>query len=259
MKSKENKLKKALKNDEVVYGTCMCALSPNIVELAGYSGFDWCRIDTEHNWRRDGIVEHMIRASEKANISPIVRIDKDDPYLIRKVLEIGAMGFIVPAIKEAEEVREVVKAAKFPPLGERGYSSLNYSGEYGTIPGEEWTNWSNENTMVGVMIETKEAVENIDEIMSIDGLDFVLFGPADYSMSIGLGSPQKDHPKVQKAIKATIASAKENGKYVMLGVGTPWKDQADKYIEMGVNMIEIGHDYSVLGRAWRSALNEVKK
>ena len=253
----QNKIKKKLNTGGVTFGTCMTALCPSLVEIGGYSGFEWCRIDTEHNWRQDTTVENMIRAAAVANISPIVRIDKDDPFLIRKVLEIGAEGFIIPDIRTAEEVRGIVTAAKFPPDGNRGFSTLCYSAGYGTAAADEWVKWSNEETMVGVMIETKEAVENVDEIMAVEGLDFVLFGPADYSMNIGLQKPMKENSRVQDAIKKTTAAAKKYGKHVMLGIAPPWREEADKYIEMGIDMIEVGHDYSVLGRAWKEAMQEI--
>lgn len=255
---KENKIKKKLKDGQVVIGTCMTALSPNLVELAGFAGYEWCRIDTEHNWRQDTTVEHMIRSSIVSGISPIIRLDKDNPYLIRKALEIGAEGFIIPSIRTADEVRDVVKAAKFPPMGERGFSTLCFSAGYGLVPGDKWVEWSNRETMVGVMIETVQAVENVDEIMSIEGLDFVLFGPADYAIDSGLGKPNNNHPKVQDGLKRTIEAAQKYGKYTMFGIGLPWKEQAEKYIEMGVNMIEVGHDYSILGRGWKEALAELR-
>lgn len=258
MELKPNKLKKLLKDGGIAYGTCMCAYSPNLVELAGLIGYDFCRIDNEHAWRQDDIMEHMIRAAVIADIVPLVRVDKDNPYIIRKVLEIGAAGFIIPNIKNAEEVKYIVKAAKFPPEGERGFSGLCFSGGYGTIPAEKWRKWSNEETMVGIMIENHEAVENIEEIMSVSGLDFVMFGPADYSISIGLPKPDKNNPRVQEAIKLTAETARKYGKSMILPVGEPWKEEAQKYSKLGVNMIEMGHDYSMLNRAWSKALESVK-
>lgn len=254
---KPNKIRASLNEGKVVIGTCMTALSPNLVELAGFCGYEWCRIDTEHNFRQDTTVEYMVRSAIVSGISPIVRIDKDDPYLIRKVLEVGADGFIVPSIHNAEEVREVVNSAKFPPLGNRGYSSLCFSGGYGMIPGDQWLEWSNREPLVGVMIETQEASDNVEEIMAVEGLDFVLFGPADYSIAIGLGKPNKSHPKVEEALKRTIAAAKKHGKHVMFGIGVPWEEEAKKYIDMGVTMLEVGHDYSILGREWKNAFNQV--
>ncbi len=259
MEPKPNKLKKILQKGNVAFGTCMCAFSPNLVELGGYCGFDFCRIDNEHAWRQDNMLEHMLRAAHIGDIIPLVRIDKDNPYLIRKVLEIGAGGIIIPNIKNHEEVMEVVRAAKFPPYGIRGFSGLCYSGHYGVLPATEWIKWSNAETLVGVMIETHEAVEDVEAIMSVDGLDFVLFGPADYSISIGLPTPNKNDPQVQAAIKATVEAANKYGKYVMIGIQAPWKEEAQKYIELGCRMIEIGHDYSVLRWAWQNALNAAKE
>ena len=257
MERKENKLKKILREGKVAFGSCICSFSPNLVELAGYCGLDFCRIDNEHNWRQDDILEHMMRGAVIGDIVSLVRIDKGNPYLIRKALEVGAGGIIIPGIKNSQEVEEIVKAAKFPPLGNRGYSGLCFSGGYGAKAGKEWIEWSNNETMVGVMIEEPEAVRNINSIMAIEGLDFVLFGPADYSLNIGFPSPNKNDSKVQDAIKHTIESANKYGKYTMIGVDYPWEEQAQKYIEMGSRMIEIGHDYSILKTTWKNILQKI--
>ncbi len=259
MELKKNMIKEKLQQGKPVIGTCMTALSPYLVEVAGFAGMEWCRIDTEHNFRQDTTVENMIRSAKVSGISPIVRIDKDDPYLIRKVMEIGAEGFIVPSIKSAEEVRDVVRAAKFPPLGERGFSTLCFSAQYGMVSGDDWLNWSNQEILVGVMIETREAVEQIDEIMAVEGLDFVLFGPADYSIAIGLVRPDKTNPLVQAGLKKTIAAARKYHKHVMFGIGPVWEEEAAKYIEMGVSMIEVGHDFSILAREWKHAIDVIGK
>jgi 4-hydroxy-2-oxoheptanedioate aldolase len=259
MERKENKLKKILKKGKVAFGSCICSFSPNLVELAGYCGLDFCRIDNEHAWRQDNMLEHMMRAGVVGDIVPLARIDKDNPYLIRKVLEIGAGGIIIPGVKNSDEVKLAVNAAKFSPYGNRSYSGLCFSGGYGAKAGKDWIEWSNKETLVGVMIEEPEAMENIDSIMSIKGLDFVLFGPSDYSLNIGLSAPEKNNPKVQDAIKHTIETASKYGKYVMIGVGFPWEEQAQKYIEMGCRMIEIGHDYSILNRIWKNILQKIKE
>ncbi len=256
---KENPIREKLKNNNTVLGSCLYSFSPNIMEIAGYCGLDFCRIDNEHAWRQDDMLEHLIRAADKSSILPIVRVDKDNPYLIRKVLEIGAGGFIVPDIRDKDEVEKIVKAAKFPPKGERGFSSLCYSGNYGIGSASQWVEWSNKNTLVGVMIETPEAIENIEKIMSVDGLDFILFGPADYSIRIGLDEPNKNHPKVVEAITRTAEIAKKYEKYAMIGVGYPWEEEAEKYIKIGFNMIELGHDYTVLSTIWKKMVESIKK
>ena len=191
----------------------------------------------------DGSLDNMMRGAVIGDIIPLVRIDKGNQYLIRKAFEIGAGGIIIPDIKNSQEVKDVVKAAKFPPKGNRGYSGNCFSGGYGTQAGEPWINWINEELMVGVMIEEEEAVKDIENIMAINGLDFVLFGPSDYSLSIGLAGPSKNHPEVQLAIEKTAEAANKYNKFAMIGVSDPWEKKIKKYVEMGYRMIELGHEY----------------
>lgn len=237
-------------------GTCIYSFSPALVEVAGFCGLDFCRIDNEHAWRQDETFEHMMRAAAVSEIVALPRVDRN-PFLIRKALEAGAGGIIIPHILNGEEVDEVVRAAKFPPAGDRGFGSLCFSGRWGTSPGVEWIEWSNEETLIGVMIEDYRAVENIDEIMSVDGLDFVLFGPADYSVSLGV-PVQTAHPKVLEGLKKTIKAAERHGKYVMKGVGHPWAENAKRFVEMGCRLIEIGHDVTILTSMWRKLGEEIR-
>lgn len=219
--------------------------SPAVVEAAGFAGIDFVRIDTEHTWRRDESLDHMIRAAIVADVVPIVRVDKHGPEPIRKALETGAGGIVVPQIASVEEARAVVRASKFPPLGTRGYGGLCQSGEWGGPAGDEWIRWSDTQPMIGIMVETASAMDCIDEMMAVEGLDFVLFGPADYAMSLGLGAPDGAHPKVQDGLQRTIAAASAAGKHVMFGVGT--QDQTiAKGIEMGVTMLELAHDVAIV-------------
>lgn len=258
IKLKLNKIKKNLNEGKVVYGACVNSFNPSIIEIAGFCGLDWCRIDNEHAWRQDSSLENCIRGAVIGNILPIVRVERGDMELIKKVLEIGAVGFVIPHVKRSEEVEEIVAAAKFPPLGTRGISNRGFSGCHGVVkPTKEFIDWGNE-SLVGVMIEDKEAVENIDEIMKVKGLDFVLFGPSDYSLSIGLEAPNWNHPEVQEAIKRTGKFAKKHGKYASIPISRPWKEESKKYIEMGYSILELGADYTLLAEAWKESLKELK-
>ena len=102
-----NPLKAKLEAGQVVYGTCICSFSPNITELAGYCGFEFVRIDNEHAWRQDASIENVIRGALLTGMLPIARIDKDDPFIIRKALEVGAGGIIIPDIHSSDEVRAI--------------------------------------------------------------------------------------------------------------------------------------------------------
>ncbi len=148
--------------------------------------------------------------------------------------------------------------AKFPPRGERGIGSLCFSGRWGTVKSTEWISWSDEEQMVGVMIEDHRTMEQIDEIMAVDGLDYVLFGASDFSVSIGHPG-QSSHPKVMDALKETIRAADRHGKWVCKGVGYPWVENARKFVKMGCHMIELGHDATILRTIWTMKGEEIRK
>lgn len=248
---KPNKMRAKLNAGQCVLGSAIYSYSPNVVEAAGYTGIDFLRIDTEHAWRQDDSLDHMIRAALIADVVPIVRVDRDDPYLIRKALELGAGGIVVPHATTVKDVEDVVRASKFPPKGIRGYAGLTLAAGWGSRSGAEYKKWSDTEPMIGVMIESVSAMKCIDEMLAVEGLDFVLFGPGDYSMSLGLDAPQKDHPDVQEGLRRTCEAAQKAGKHVMFGVGL--NDEAiEKYVGIGVTMLEFPHDLKLV----RAALTE---
>jgi 2-keto-3-deoxy-L-rhamnonate aldolase RhmA len=258
MDFKKNKLKEKMKKGEVAFGTAIYSFSPAIVELGGFCGLDFCRIDNEHAWRQDESAETLLRGGILSGIVPLLRVDKDNPYLVRKALEAGAGGVIVPHVNSRKEVEEIVKAAKFPPLGKRGYGGLCLSGQWGVRGGTDWMEWSNEETLVIPMIEDPSAIPQIEEIMSTDGLDGVFFGPADFSISVGVPL-QTTHEKVMNALRRTIEAADKYGKFVIHGAGFPQWETARKAWELGVKAIELGHDVTILRAVWEKTIREFHK
>ena len=244
-----NRVREKLDRGKLVTGSVIYSWSPNVMEVAGLAGLDFIRIDNEHAWRQDSSAENLIRAAVIAGVVPIMRVDRDNPYLVRKALEIGAGGIIVPDVSTPEQAEDVVKAAKFPPRGIRGYSGNCWSGGWGAKAGSEWVKWSDSEPLVGIMVENVKAMECIDQIVSVDGVDFVLFGPADYSMSLGLGRPVKNDERVQSALRATIEAAGKVGKYVMINPGTD-PEQIRKYVDLGVTMLELSNDLGILRSVW---------
>ena len=253
----KNRVKEMFEEGKLVVGTCTYTNSPILVELSGFCGMDFIRIDNEHSWRRDESAENMMRAAAVSNTTPILRVD-NDPDIIRKGMEIGAGGILIPHINTAEEVEGIVQAAKFPPIGYKGSGSLCFSAKWGTEKTNEWIEWSNNEILIGVMIEDYRAIPNLDEIAAVKGLDYLFFGPGDYSVSLGLPG-QTNHPKVIEAVQKTIDAANRHGKYVIKGVGYPWVDNAKKLIDMGIHGIEIGHDASILREIWRRKGPEIRK
>jgi len=244
-----NRLRGKLAAGGLVTGSVMYSWSPNVMEVAGYAGLDFMRIDNEHAWRQDASMEHLMRAAHCAGIVPLVRVDKDNPYLIRKALEIGAGGVIVPDVHTVKEAKAVVQASRFPPLGTRGYSGQCWSAGWGAAAGNEWIEWSDTEPMIGVMIEDQEAMGCVDDILALDGLDFALFGPADYAMSLGWRKTAKNSDEVQAALRRTVEAAKKANKHVMLGMAID-EEEVKGYVEMGVTMLEFVADLRVLRAGW---------
>lgn len=258
MERPKNRLRQKVGGGEVALGTCIYSFSPAIMELAGFCGLDFCRIDNEHTWRQDESAENVMRAAHLSGIVPLLRVDRDDPYLVRKALEIGAGGVIVPHTCTRKDVEAIVHAAKFPPLGHRGYGGLCLSGKWGVDAGVEWMEWSNRETLVIPMIEDVKAVENIEDIMSTPGMDGAFFGPADFSISAGVPL-QTGHAEVMKALQKVVAASKKHGKFVIFGAGFPQWEKAIPIMEMGVQAIELGHDVTILKSVWQMTVESVKK
>jgi 4-hydroxy-2-oxoheptanedioate aldolase len=255
---KMNRFRKVMEEGKVAVGTCLDSYSAAAVEVAGYSGLDFCRIDNEYSWRRDESMENMMRAAAVAGITPMIRVEKGAPYLVSKAFQAGAGAILVSDIVTYEEALAVVKAAKFAPKGHRGMSSFSFAGGWGTRGGQDWADWSDTQLMVGIMVENEQVVGQLDRIFAIEGLDYALFGPSDYSMSLGFRSTKKNHPKVQEAIQKTIEAAAKHGKAVGIGIGEPWVEEAKKYIDMGCRFIEIGHELGILRAVLSSAASGIR-
>lgn len=250
-----NRMRARLDAGELAVGSALHSWSPRVMEIAGHAGLDFVRIDGEHNWRRDHTAEELMRAAAVAGIMPMLRVDKDNPYLVRKALEIGAGAVLVPNINTADEARAVVEAAKFPPAGTRGYCGDCFSAGWGVNAGREWVEWSDSEPLVGVMIEHVAAMDHLDEIMAVQGLDYVFWGAADYSMSIGLRVPQRYNKEVLKATERVIAAAERAG----VPVALPCEEEnIERYVGMGARIIEVLSDLLSLHELWVRQAGKVR-
>ncbi len=253
-----NPLRAKLAAGNIVTGSALFSWSPNIVEAMGYAGIDFLRIDNEHAWRQDASAEHAIRAAWGVGVCPIMRVDRDDPYLVRKALEIGAGGIIVPDIRSVEDAVAVVRAARFPPMGNRGFSHNAYSGGWASVDPGAWREWSNQEPLVGVMIEHPAAVDAAGDIFAVEGLDFGLFGPADLSINMGFDRPMMKNERIVAALKRTIEAAAKAGKHVMYNPGmTP--DDIAYWKDAGLTMFELGSDTVLVRTALAKGVEAVAR
>ncbi len=205
-----NVLKEKLLASELVVGMSEHTGSPVLAEIMGIAGFDYVWIDTEHTPLSLETVENLVRASDSVGTTPIVRIYKNDPHLIMRVLDTGAQGVIVPQIRTAEDARRTVEACKYPPEGIRGVCSGVRAVGYSFVNWETKAREANQEKLIGMIIENRDAVNNLDEILTVSGVDAIIPGAADYSQDVGL---TRSHPDVeavmQDVIRRTLAAGKQ--------------------------------------------------
>lgn len=255
---RENRMRRILAEGKVAVGTCVDSYSPAAIEVAGYSGLDWVRVCNEYSWRRDESMEHMMRAAALAGITPMIRVEKGNPYLISKAFQCGAGAVLVSDIADPEEALAAARAAKFAPRGHRGYSGFSFAGKWGADSGKDWVEWCDQELLVGVMIENEEAVRQADRILAVEGIDFGFFGPADYSMSIGLRSSRKNDPRVQEAVRKTAEAAAKHGKALGIGIGEPYEEEAKRYLALGLRILEVDHELAILRSVYRKAGERIR-
>lgn len=228
---RKNTLKEKMAAGKAVFGVQLNFPSTAVAELLGHIGFDWVLIDNEHGSVTVDNVEPVIMASELVGMAPIIRPIGRGPEHIAPFLDRGAWGVQVPRVNTAEEARVAVDASKYYPLGHRGMFTMARPAEYGigSSPGE-YVEAANRETLVCVMIEEVEGVNNLKEIVKVDGIDVFYVGPGDLSQSMGHPGEQA-HADVQRAIEGAIKVIRDAGK--IAGVGAP-HDLISKYMDMGV-------------------------
>lgn len=244
----KNLLKQTMK-ERPVFGMTIYSGSPAVVEILGNLGFDFAFIDMEHApLQMDGLRE-IILAARMAGISPLVRVSCPDEIQIRKVLELGAEGVIIPHVRTKEEAETCVRGAKFPPVGRRGYDSSVRSAVYGSgdyVAGD-YINYSNNTELVIPMAEDYEFIDNIEDIFAVDGIDAINFGPADYALSKNIRVfYDMNQPDVQQALDQVVCHAKEKHMAVMAPAVPPVPEKVYALIQRGVNMIICGNDFLCL-------------
>jgi 4-hydroxy-2-oxoheptanedioate aldolase len=229
-----------------VFGMTVYSGSIAIIQSLGFWGFDFAFIDGEHTAMGiDQNMEKLVMAAQLSGISPLVRVSRVDEVEIRKALEMGADGVIIPHVRTKEEAETCVRGAKFPPKGRRGVDGSVKAARYGAR-GFNWEHYiqeSNDNTMVLPMAEDFEFMDNIDAIMDVPGIDAINFGPADFASSKCLKTFYKlNEPTIQDALKEVLKKAKRRNIHVMAPVIPPNAERLKEAIDMGVDMLIMGND-----------------
>jgi 4-hydroxy-2-oxoheptanedioate aldolase len=245
----KNALKEKIKHGEQVLGAFLGIYSPPLVEMLGYAGFDFVVIDDEHGAFSSSELENIIRTADSVGLTPIVRVSYD-PSSIQKALDRGAKGVQVPMVNTKEDALEVVRRTKFPPYGDRGVSYSIRPARYGKDSGKSYLDECNENIMIIVHIETPEAANNFEDIVSVNGIDLAFIGSTDLSVSMGYQLEGASHSEVQKIINDLFIKGKELK--VPIGTVASSSSATNDGFEKGAQFISI-----VLNNIITSALNDV--
>ena len=208
-------------------------------EILSYAGFDWLAIDCEHSDIDIAQVVSLMRGMSKTSTVPIVRVGENDTLQIRRVLDAGARGVIVPMINTAEQAKKAVAAAKYPPQGIRGFG-FSRANEYGSIF-EEYIKAANNDILVVAQIEHIDGIDNLDEILNVEGIDGVFVGPYDLSGSLDIPG-QLDDPRVKEAVRKLRTLCKEAGKSAGLHVVAPDEDKIRLALQEGFTFVALSVD-----------------
>jgi 4-hydroxy-2-oxoheptanedioate aldolase len=249
-----NELKRKLADGQLVVGSFIYVPSAKLMEIISLIGFDYVVIDMEHGPVDIGLAEDMVRAAEWIGATPIIRVTHNTPHLILRALDIGALGLHVPEINDAEDAREMVTSMKYGPEGRRGLAGVR-AAKYG-LQGSlaEYTTAANREILAIAHIENVKAVENLDDLLTVEGIDVYYLGPADLSNSLGIPGQAKD-PRVvemvEESIKRIVSAVKIAGCIAADG------QTARRYIDLGVLYLAT-HAIKLMADGSRRFIEEVR-
>jgi 4-hydroxy-2-oxoheptanedioate aldolase len=239
----KNAFKAALAAGQLQIGLWSSLCSNIAADILSDSGFDWILLDTEHSPNEIPDLVGQLQAIRGGSATPIIRPAWNDAVLAKRALDIGAQTLLFPYVQNVEEAKRAVASTRYPPHGVRGVSVAARASRYGRTPG--YLGKANSEICVLVQVETREAMNELEAIARVDGVDGVFIGPSDLAASLGhLGNPA--HAEVQTAIADAGRRLKKLGKPA--GILTSNEDEARRYIEWGYLFVAVGSDVGLLAR-----------
>ena len=240
----DNRLKNLLNAGKVAIGAQLRLGSPAAAELFGYAGFDFVIVDGEHASQSPVSVQAQLQGIGCTDATPIVRLVKNDPDQIRLHLDIGGMGVLIPFISTAEQAEIGARACRYPPAGTRGIGASR-AAKFGFDT--NYVQQSNDNVVYLPIIETAEAVKNIDQILAVEGVDSFIVGTGDLSVSLGIPF-QLNHPTMLAALRTVVRAAEAAGKPAGIGahVDVNELDTLKAYMDAGFRLFLTACDELIL-------------
>jgi len=238
-----NAFKHAIAAGELQIGLWSSLASNIAAEIVSDAGFDWILFDTEHSPNEIPDLLAQLQAAARGTATAIVRPAWNDAVLIKRVLDLGAQSVLVPYVQNAEEARRAVASVRYPPAGIRGVAAASRASRYGRVT--DYLKKADGEICLLVQVETRAALEQLEAIAAVEGVDGVFIGPSDLSASFGhIGNPQ--HPDVQQALEDGVRRIRAVGKAA--GILTLNEEEARRYIGWGYTFVAVGSDVGLLTR-----------
>ena len=253
MPARINKLKRMLREGQPSVGLFHSLGSPLAAELLGHAGFDWIVIDSEHSTNDVLSVRDQLVALDATGTPAVVRVVEGQPHLIKQFMDAGAQTLLIPMVDSVEYAEALVQAMRYPPEGIRGVASGTRAGQFGLT--DDYLSTANQEACLIIQLESRKALQNLDDLLSVDGVDCLFIGPSDLSADMGhLGNPA--HPDVQKAIESTLTRIRDAGRSAGIYVGNA--ETARKYVSWGANFLAAGNDLGILAKAVSSVAQDFR-
>lgn len=225
-----------------------CAILDSVgAEIIASAGFDWCCVDLQHGAGAQDALVPMLQGIDAAGVPPIVRVPWNEPWAIMRVLDAGAHGVIVPMVDSPQQAEAAARACRFAPEGARSWGPARAALAGGFTPAQ-----ANSNVVCLPMVESATAVDAVDEILAVDGVDGVFVGPSDLSVTLGIAPSDSHEAKVQDAIAQVLDACRRAGR--IAGVFAADEASIERYTTAGFDMVAVMNDMRLLGRAAADAL-----
>jgi 4-hydroxy-2-oxoheptanedioate aldolase len=249
----KNQLKQKLQQRVPVAGCMIQACLPSLVEICGLAGFDFVFLDAEHGAISPKDCEELVRAAEVRKTVPLVRVPNAEPDTILRFMDVGAMGVILPGVSTRREAEQAVHAVKYYPQGMRGLNAVRASDFGMAKPLSEYVQEANQETVILTIIENSIAIDNLADILGVDGIDGAILGTGDLSQSLGVPGQGK-HSKVLDATRQFIDVGRGTGKPI--GTVVRPGESVQEYLDKGLTIM-ITSANSLFGNAAKSFVSEV--
>lgn len=249
-------LREKIKQGEVVFGSFVKMTDVSSTEIFGLLNYDFIIVDNEHVAMNPESIVNIIRSAENVNLDTIVRVRDLTKSTMLQVLDSGATGVQVPNVDNADEAKDVVNAVKYHPIGKRGYAPSHRAAKYSLSDKQEYLTRSNQNTLTVIHCESKECIENLDDILNVKEIDIIFIGPMDLSQAFGVPGNPADS-QVQHAFKEIVEKVKASDKAI--GTVATSVDEAIELMHKGYQYIAISSDQGFIIKSAKQAINRLQE